>query len=321
MKIATHTKLSALPAGKQYRALRRAILSRRPDRCAGTVHHNGANQNQQWEEVEQEGFEVTFKEQVFQLQLLRETQRATEQQRVIMFCRRIAPPSPTVPKNTQRGTFNSSRYSDSGFFMRPYLPAKRPEYARAFAAELPPGGGLPCWQANQIRLGDGPADALLNRFLAATAVVHEIKDQEPGALARRYPVAPTFSVEDIRAAGAFDEGRKKAVSREVRERSAKLRQLAVEHYQKRSADGRLRCFVDDWAPTIPVRGHIVEIHHDEALAGFPEQGKSLTFEEAIHFLFPLCPICHRMLHSNPNGGSYTVAELRRLVRRKKKGRS
>lgn len=205
--------------------------------------------------------------------------------------------------------------------MRPQLAANHPEYTRAFAAELPPGAELPCWQSNHICLGEGPADALLNCFLKATAVIEEIKGQEPGALVQRYPVGPTFSVEDICAVGTFDEGRKKAMSREVRERSAKLRQLAVEHYQKRSADGRLHCFVDDWAPMIPVRGHIVEIHHDEALAGFPEQGKSLTFEEAIHFLFPLCPNCHRMLHSKPDGGLYPVSDLRRLIRGHKKGLS
>jgi hypothetical protein len=202
--------------------------------------------------------------------------------------------------------------------MRPQLAANHPEYPRAFAAELPPGAGLPCWQSNHICLGDGSAHTLLDRFLKATAVIEEIKGQEPGALAQRYPVGPTFSVEDICAVGTFEEGRKKAMSREVRERSAKLRQLAVEHYQKLSVDGRLHCFVDDWAPTIPVRGQIVEIHHDRALAGFPEQGTSLTFEEAIRFLFPLCPNCHGMLGSNPNGGAYRIQELRDLVRQRQK---
>lgn len=124
--------------------------------------------------------------------------------------------------------------------------------------------------------------------------------------------AEIFTPDEITAAGSFAEGAKIGITAQIRERSARLRDLARAHFAAQSADGRLHCTVCNWAPPLALElsGPIVEIHHGIGIRSYPPDGKALTFEEAVKHLTPLCPNCHRILHSKPGGGAFTLEELR-----------
>jgi predicted HNH restriction endonuclease len=127
-----------------------------------------------------------------------------------------------------------------------------------------------------------------------------------------------FSPAEITAAGSFAEGARVEITAQIRERSQRLRDLAREYFSRQSPDGRLHCAACDWAPpaTLELSSPIVEIHHGIGIHTYPADGKALPFEEAIRHLTPLCPNCHRVLHTKRGGGSFTVEELRRGLSRR-----
>ncbi len=126
------------------------------------------------------------------------------------------------------------------------------------------------------------------------------------------PQSETFTPEEILASATFAEGATKEITFRVRERSARLRDLARAHFTAQSPDGRLRCAACNWAPpvTLHLSGPIVEIHHGIGIYNYPTDGKSLTFEDAISHLTPLCPNCHRVTHARSDGGIYDLTEVR-----------
>lgn len=314
MSIRSPSTLTRQSAPQLYRALRLGLVSLKASPQPATVHHSYANQNLQWDARQESSFAVPYHGQIFQVQLCLERHEISGDQRVIMFGRRIKPRSSAGSVNTQRATFNSTNVGPHGFYVRPQLLKRDLALPRALAAELPVGV-LPFWHDRHIHIGDGSPRSILLNFLKVTAVMEEIKGMEASDLDQRFPAGPAFQVAEIQAVELIAEGKTLKVNRSVRERSAKLRELATDYFCKLSPDGRLHCAVDDWSPAIPVQGAIVEIHHDEALHEYPDDGRALTFEEALQFLAPLCPNCHRMLHSKPGGGRYTVAELKRLVQK------
>ena len=303
-------ELTRQSAPQLYRALRAGLVSLKASPQPATVHHSYANQNLQWDAEQEASFAVPHHGQIFQVQLCLERHEVSGDRRVIMFGRRLKPHSSAVSANTQRATFNSMNVGPHGFYVRPQLLKKDLALPRALAAELPVGA-LPFWHGRRIHLGDASPRSILLNFLKVTAIMEEIKGMEAVELDQRFPAGPSFQVVEIQAVELIAEGKSIKVNRSVRERSAKLREMATDYFCKLSPDGRLHCAVDDWSPTIPVRGAIVEIHHDEALHEYPDDGRALSFEEALQFLAPLCPNCHRMLHSKPSGGRYTVSELKR----------
>lgn len=140
-------------------------------------------------------------------------------------------------------------------------------------------------------------------------------DDDGNCRLQRGPWPPTqeaFTAEEISIAGSFAEGAKVEVTTNTRERSLRLRDLARAHFAALSADGRLHCIVCDWAPPIAfeLSGPIVEIHHNVGISEYPNEGRSVTFDEALKELAPLCPNCHRVLHAKPGGGTFTIAQLR-----------
>ena len=92
-----------------------------------------------------------------------------------------------------------------------------------------------------------------------------------------------------------------------------VRDLARDHFARQSQDGRLHCFICNWAPplALTLTGPIVEIHHGLGISQYPADGRALTFEEAIQHLTPLCPNCHRILHAKKGGGAFTLKELKK----------
>ena len=125
----------------------------------------------------------------------------------------------------------------------------------------------------------------------------------------------TFTSTEITAVGSFAEGAKVEIIGQCRERSRRLRDLARAHFAAQSTDRRLHCAACDWAPPtiLELSSPIVEIHHGVGINSYPDDGKALSFEDAIKFLTPLCPNCHRVIHAKRGGGSFTLDVLRRGI--------
>ncbi len=126
----------------------------------------------------------------------------------------------------------------------------------------------------------------------------------------------SFTREEIMAAGTYAEGAIGEANFKTRKRCARLRDLAREHFARESPDGRLRCTVCDWAAPVclPLNGPIVEIHHERCISQYPDDGTALSFEEAITQLVPVCPNCHRLIHSKLNGGTFLLEEIGAALR-------
>jgi len=135
----------------------------------------------------------------------------------------------------------------------------------------------------------------------------------------------TYQIRDLRSktyrkVTNVSEGAKTAKTIIIRQRSAKLRAAAIAYY-KRLNGGKLLCSVTNWsAPNIPLKGEIIELHHLKALAGHPVKGTTMSMNEAIKMLRPVSPNIHRMLHSKPGGGSYSIKEFVALTANKKRAR-
>lgn len=50
---------------------------------------------------------------------------------------------------------------------------------------------------------------------------------------------------------------------------------------------------------------------DAPCSDLPPEGRALPFIEAVKFLTPLCPNCHRVLHSKRGGGTFNMDELKK----------
>jgi predicted HNH restriction endonuclease len=110
------------------------------------------------------------------------------------------------------------------------------------------------------------------------------------------------------------EGARGTITVSVRRRCEALRKRAREFY--RNADGKLRCKVCGWhKPNHGVIGDIVELHHVEPLAELPLEGVQRCQSDAINWLSPLCPSCHRIAHSRAGGSRrlFTLCELQYLI--------
>jgi hypothetical protein len=124
----------------------------------------------------------------------------------------------------------------------------------------------------------------------------------------------TFSIDEARAVSLIAEGKESTVAIKVRERSARLRILARAYFRRQAPDGKLHCAACGWtAPDLPLSREIVEVHHAEEVHALPKKGREQLFAEIVKSLVPLCPNCHRMLHSKGGGGSFTLADLRQRL--------
>lgn len=98
------------------------------------------------------------------------------------------------------------------------------------------------------------------------------------------------------------EGRVSVRNGQTRERSARLRSLAIDYYTQ---GGRICCaccgfnFTDFYGP---VYGRdCIEIHHIKPIFQYGGESIEQTAREAIRNLIPLCPNCHREIHKNHIG--------------------
>ena len=96
------------------------------------------------------------------------------------------------------------------------------------------------------------------------------------------------------------EGGTYTQTREVRERSVKLRNAALDHFRH---DGILKCdccgfeFKSFYGDVYGVRS-CIEIHHLKPIFLYEERDMIKTIEQALQNLLPVCPNCHRVIHKN-----------------------
>jgi len=99
----------------------------------------------------------------------------------------------------------------------------------------------------------------------------------------------------------------------VKKRSKKLRDAAISHYSKK--DGTLHCAVCDFVfenKYGSLGKGFIEIHHEEPLYQYSDDGFESYVSDAIEKLKPVCPNCHRMLHRD-NKHPLSVSELKKII--------
>lgn len=97
----------------------------------------------------------------------------------------------------------------------------------------------------------------------------------------------------------IQEGTKKITEVAVYERSARLRNYAIQFFTK---DGKISCsccsfnFADFYGEEIG--NEFIEIHHTKPIFKYEEEDMENTLEQAVKNLLPVCSNCHRMIHRN-----------------------
>lgn len=129
-----------------------------------------------------------------------------------------------------------------------------------------------------------------------------VKDTEP-------VTAMDFAMESR----SYLEGANTQVSREVKTRCDALRKRVRELF--RDADGYLRCKVCGWHKPDHgmISGEIVELHHLDPISKAPDDGRTIKIEDAAQMLVPVCPNCHRMIHSRTGGEQFDPTALRQIL--------
>jgi len=97
------------------------------------------------------------------------------------------------------------------------------------------------------------------------------------------------------------EGLQKKAEVKVYERSKKLRDFAINYYQKKNKISCNCCtfnYEDFYGPDI-AKGYI-EIHHIKPIFKFDDEEIEMTLRDSIKNLLPVCSNCHRMIHRNWN---------------------
>jgi len=250
---------------------------------------------------------------IFHLQIRLEHRGKSTQQHVLIFGRRLKTMDQKVP-NTQRATFNSDHVNESGFWLRP---THKPAMVPALTQRLP-GPTFPHWDAGRIHLGMASPYIIFRRFLIALSVIEDVKSGgeilplpfEPDAVVAKNE----FDAGDLDLLRLVQEGARLKVTTTIRRRCQRLLGEAQEFFRQGSADGRLHCQVCNWVVPVQTRAEIIQVHHLKQLRDYPSQGRQLTLQQALANLAPLCPNCHRLLESHPDGGNYSIPGLRKDLR-------
>lgn len=99
----------------------------------------------------------------------------------------------------------------------------------------------------------------------------------------------------------------------TRQRSARLRQAALEHYAR--PDGSIPCAAcgfDFRAKYGSLGEGFIEIHHEDPLFQYEDEGVEAFLPEAVKRVKPLCSNCHRMVHRDRKA-PLTIDELKALM--------
>lgn len=108
----------------------------------------------------------------------------------------------------------------------------------------------------------------------------------------------------------ISEGKVTTRSTQVRERSKKLRDKAIEHFKEDS--GSIKCCICgyEFADHFGEFGcGYIEIHHKKPVYQYEENDVDKVLSSALDNLAPVCGNCHRMLHHKKNTTFEKVKEI------------
>ena len=112
---------------------------------------------------------------------------------------------------------------------------------------------------------------------------------------------------------AIEEGSRIEVRGTILKRSRILRKMAVAHFS--DANGSISCsgcgFVAESVYGAAARG-LIDIHHLKPLFLHRGRGVRASVQDALRYVAPLCPNCHRVVHWDKSR-CMPVSELRRTV--------
>lgn len=123
---------------------------------------------------------------------------------------------------------------------------------------------------------------------------------------RKEPVLPLEEV--------FSEGRIITKNVKARERSSRLRMIAIEHFTHNNIISCDCCgfnFPSFYGPNYGK--DCIEIHHIKPIFQYEGDILEQTAEKAIQNLLPVCPNCHRVIHKN-HIGSGDIIEFKTKIR-------
>jgi len=83
-----------------------------------------------------------------------------------------------------------------------------------------------------------------------------------------------------------------------RKRSATLLAKGREHYRNHEQDNRLRCKACGFYTPTSLSREIIQLHHTEPISESGDAGRTISIEEALRLLLPLCPTCHQISHTS-----------------------
>jgi hypothetical protein len=150
-------------------------------------------------------------------------------------------------------------------------------------------------------------------YYQAIDVLAQIPDPEDPQALSVYFLEDGLHDTDTDQSIVITEGDQRIVKQRVRERSRKLRQFAIEHYQ---SDGLILCAACgfDFAAVYGEHGAgFIEIHHTKPIFSYDEEDNQKTLKAALENLAPLCSNCHRMIHRKRER-MLTVEELREIIK-------
>ena len=110
------------------------------------------------------------------------------------------------------------------------------------------------------------------------------------------------------------EGKAARKSAVAKERSKKLRDAAIQHY---TVNGKIRCAVCgfDFYETYGEHGeNYIQIHHENPIYQYSDEGFSSYLKEAIKDTKPVCANCHCMIHRKRNH-MLTIDELKDIIKK------
>lgn len=110
------------------------------------------------------------------------------------------------------------------------------------------------------------------------------------------------------------EGRITPKKVNIRERSYRLRKIAIEHFTHNNIISCDCCGFNFPSFYGPIYGKdCIEIHHIKPIFQYEGDTVEQVAEKAIQNLLPVCPNCHRVIHKNHIGSS-DIAEFKNRIR-------
>ncbi len=107
-----------------------------------------------------------------------------------------------------------------------------------------------------------------------------------------------------------EEGKRKDQVLRMGQRSQALIFEARKQYKDVDVENKLRCKACGYVKPESINREIVEMHHLTPIKEMDELGEKRLLSEATKYVIPLCPICHRIIHSaNP---LYSIKEVKSL---------